>query len=168
MSRGCVESDTAFCVNIVMRISRHYKEALIQSCIEQQQLLQESILSQIHLVEEAAKNYGPNKDRYDGFRNQQVRQANVLDKQLQSILSHIELLQAIQLSRVHDIVSFGALLETDRALFLICTGLGVVAFRHDKVVVLSMTAPIFSVMDGKRSGERFTFNGVTHHIEAII
>lgn len=151
-----------------MKITQQYKETLIQCCVEQQKALQESIESQIHLVEEAAKNYGPNKDRYDGFRNQQVRQANVLDKQLQTVVSNIETLQMIQLGRIHDTVSFGALLETQRAIFLICAGLGIVDFGADKVVVLSMTAPIFSAMEGKRAGDSFTFNGVTHHIESII
>jgi hypothetical protein len=149
-------------------IDLRLKKRFVEHCILLQKESMESVENQIRLVESAANNYGPNKDRYDGFRNQQVRQGNMLARQFGQLQENIEALQLVRLDRIHPDADFGALVEIDNSVIFICVGLGIVSFEDRKFVVISKSAPIFSALKGKKPGDFVFFNGIKRNINQIV
>lgn len=145
-----------------------FKQRFVEHCIQLQEETLSSVENQIHLAEEAANNYGPNKDRYDGFRNQQVRQGNMLAKQMDLIQQNLDTLHLVNLQMIHPDANFGALIVTDRNLIFVCCSLGLVSFENQRVVVISKTAPIFPCMESKKTGDSFICNGLSQKIQQII
>lgn len=114
-----------------------------------------------------ANAYGPPKDRYDGFRNQQLRKGQLFEKQAEQVLQNIKALSIIEESSMFQ-VGFGALVETDKMLFFVSIGIGLIEFEGAKVAVISTQVPIYKVMHTLKSTDKFSFSGNTHTIKTII
>ncbi|MBG0782108.1 MAG: hypothetical protein H0S84_07555 [Bacteroidales bacterium] len=115
-----------------------------------------------------AHNYGTPKDCYDGFRNQQLRKKDMFAKQLSRAMVNLVLLQRPELKKTHSEVVFGALIQTDSDLFLIAIGMGIIHFKNEDVIVVSVQVPIFEAMKGKKIGDSFSFNQRNFKILQII
>lgn len=144
------------------------KKSFVMHCIKLQIDSKSNVERLIKAADEEAKNYGPPKDRYDGFVNQQMRRIAMFSKQLDDINRNLDLLGKIDLERVHDTADFGAFMRTERAFYLISVGMGATMFGDTKVFVLSKSVPLFEAMAGKRVGESFEFNGVKQTILEMI
>ncbi|MDP3461438.1 MAG: hypothetical protein Q8S18_01480 [Bacteroidales bacterium] len=150
-----------------MMLNVDYKKKLIHHCIQLQQDSYQVILTSMNESQAEANAYGPPKDRYDGFRNQQLRKGQLFEKQAGQVLQNLKALNIIGETSLSK-VDFGALVETDRMLFFISIGIGLIDFEGKKVAVISTQVPIYKVMHALKSDDKFSFAGNTHTIISII
>lgn len=145
-----------------------YKAELVKHLSELQHKAIANAQKAMEEAQEEANNYGTPKDRYDGFRNQQLRRKDMFAKQLSQAMSNLELLNKINLEQQHHAVGFGTLVITDKALFFISIGLGIIRFNGEDVAVISMLVPLYHAMKEKKAGDTFSFNQHTYSILQLI
>lgn len=144
-----------------------FKKRLIAYCIQIQEDSYDQARKAMEEAQAEANAYGPPKDRYDGFRNQQLRKGQLIEKQAATALNNIKALNLID-EHLNDVADFGTLVLTDKLLYFIAIGIGIVKFEGMSVAVISPNVPVFSAMKGRRSGDSFSFNGVSYLINQII
>jgi hypothetical protein len=143
------------------------KKGLVEYCLGLQQAALNNALTAMDEAQEEANAYGPPKDRYDGFRNQQLRKRDLYGKQLEQANQNILMLNRIDLEKQHDSIDFGCMVVTDNSIFLVAVGLGLVTFEGVEVAVISMLVPIYHAMKGKRIGEQFNFRENAYQVLEI-
>jgi len=147
---------------------QNYKIRLIEHCTGLQEQALTNIRKVMEEVEEEVAGYGPPKDRYDGFRNQQARRRNLYAKQMEQAAVNLQMLRGIDLNRNYDEVAFGALVLTDATPFLVAVGLGLIRFEEEDVAVVSVVVPVYHAMKGRKTGESFSFNQKNYKILGIV
>jgi hypothetical protein len=145
-----------------------YKINLLNHCLSVQESALANARNTMDEAQEEANAYGAPKDRYDGFRNQQMRRRDLYVKQLEQAMLNIDLLKRVDLEKKHNMVDFGSLVITDSTTFFVVVGMGLVSFQNQDVAVISMLVPIYHNMKGKRVGEFFEFNDKKYKILEII
>lgn len=143
------------------------KQKLIEACMQR---LTEQATTAKRMMDEAQQqcnDYGQNKDRYDPFRTKLMRQRDMHAKQYQSLLDQQNVLAQISTNQQHSCVEFGSIVRTNRGLFFVATAIGRVECNGQNIFAISISAPIYAAMDGKKIGETFAFNGTTHTIAEI-
>ncbi len=145
-----------------------FKAELIAHLVQMQEQAIANARLAMDEAQEEANNYGTPKDRYDGFRNQQLRRKDMFAKQLNQAMLNLEMLSKPELKKSQNEAGFGALIQTDSDLFFIAIGIGLTRFKNEDVVVISMLVPIFQVMKGKKLGDHFSFNKRNFKIMELI
>ncbi len=145
-----------------------YKINLLNHCLAAQEKALANARNTMDEAQEEANAYGAPKDRYDGFRNQQMRRRDLYVKQVDQAMLNIDLLKRVDLEKKHTQVDFGSLVITDSTTFFVVVGMGLVSFQNQDVAVISMLVPIFHSMKEKRVGEYFEFNTNKYKILEII
>ncbi|MBS4059305.1 MAG: hypothetical protein KG029_02790 [Bacteroidetes bacterium] len=151
-----------------MMKDKNYKIRLIEHCIVLQEQALTNIRKVMEEVEEEVAGYGPPKDRYDGFRNQQARRRSLYARQMEQAAVNLQMLRGIDPDRNFDEVAFGALVLTNDTPFLVAVGLGLIRFEDEDVAVVSVVVPVFHAMKGKKAGENFGFNQKNYKILGIV
>ncbi len=145
-----------------------FKQRLVNYCIENQQQSLETIQSAMEDAEQEAAAYGCPKDRYDGFRNQQIRKRNMLSKQLEQTEINLRILRNIDFNRTPTSVSHGTLVITDQSCFFVAVGIGMIRFEEQEVAIFSTQVPVYLALKDKKSGESITINGKHYAILQLI
>ncbi len=145
-----------------------FKERLLAHCLKVQETALQNARQAMDEAQEEANAYGTPKDRYDGFRNQQLRRRDLYGQQLEKAMQNIDLLKRIDLEKKYKQVDFGSLVLTDSTTFLLAIGMGIVKFEGEDIAVVSMLVPISHAMRGKGVGEKFSFNNREYLIKGIV
>jgi hypothetical protein len=145
-----------------------FKQRLVNYCIEHQLQSLETIQLAMHDAEQEAAAYGCPKDRYDGFRNQQIRKRNMLSKQLEQTEVNLRILRSIDYHRTSKSVSHGTLVVTDQSFFFVAVGIGMIRFEELDVAVFSTQVPVYLALKEKKDGEIFSLNGKNYTILQLI
>ena len=148
--------------------TKEFKAELIQHLIAMQEAAIAHAQKAMDEAQEEANNYGAPKDRYDGFRNQQLRKKDMYAKQLSQAMQYLDLLKRPEINKPQKEVGFGALIQTDTDLFFIAVGLGLLQFKDEDVIVISMLVPIYHAMKTRKTGDSFSFNNKQYKILQII
>ncbi len=143
------------------------KTELVKHLIQLQETAITNARQAMNDAQEEANNYGTPKDRYDGFRNQQLRRKDMFAKQLSQAGQNLELLRKPEILQPKNEISFGALVQTASDTFFVSIGLGSVSFNSEQIIVISMLVPIYHVMKGKKVGDSFSFNNKGYTIKSI-
>lgn len=69
--------------------------------------------------------------------------------------------------KTYNTVEPGALVETDSSNFLICTALREVQIEGKAVVGISINAPLYQAMEGKKEGDAVEFNDIKLTIKKL-
>lgn len=144
------------------------KRKLVDLALSHQQKASETAQALMNEAQQMANDYGAPKDRYDAFRTKQMRQAEIYSNQFDVAQQNIRTLNKIELERVSRQVEFGSLVITDRQKMLVSVSLGKLELDRELYYAISVQVPLFKVMEGKKIGEEFTFNGLTQKITALI
>lgn len=88
---------------------------------------------------------------------QQLHETQVMDQELLKI----------NLNSPFSFVAFGALVETEKAMFFISIPLGQLQVATKKVFVISPVSPLALRMKGLAPLSNFEFNGVSYHVLSI-
>lgn len=118
------------------------------------------------LVEEDKSSAG---DKYETGREMIQQDLNRYEQQLKNLTQDLDLLQRIQQSQETrtDAVGLGSLVKTDKSIFFLACSIGVVPVGKNTIYCISLVSPIGQVLQGKKEGENFAFNGVEHQILSL-
>jgi len=106
-------------------------------------------------------------DKHETGRAMMHLEQEKLHKQLAEAQG-IELeLARIDPTVIHSQAGLGSLVKTDKAIFLLATGLGKLVFEGITCFVVSTKAPIAAQFLGKRVGEKVNMNGTLYDILSI-
>jgi hypothetical protein len=145
----------------------HTKQKLIELCKETQMKMVESAKSAMNEAQVALNEYGPNKDRYDSFRDQLIGRRDMFASQYQKALSDLNVLEKINCQELKEKVEFGAIIVSDTSKFLIAISSGKIELNGDIYYAISPAVPLYKVMEGLKAGESFEFNGKKQTIKEL-
>ena len=135
------------------------KQQLLEKCREIQTKAIDSSKTAMDEAQLALNEYGPNKDRYDSFREQLIGKRDMFAAQYQKALTECSVLKKIDPNNINERVEFGAVIMTEKSNFFISISSGKI--EHDGAIfyAISPAVPLFKAMEGKKKGEVFEFNG---------
>ena len=137
----------------------HIKEKLITRCKQTQQKCVDSAKSAMNEAQLALNEYGPNKDRYDSFRDQLIGRRDMFASQYQKALTEMHVLERIDPKDQKHAVEFGAIVISDTSKFIIAISAGKIELDGTIYYAISPAVPLYKAMEGLKSGESFEFNG---------
>ena len=149
-------------------LTLEYKIKLIDYCTMQ---LQNKALELQQEIDEAMKisnDYGPPKDRYDGFKNQQMRKVEMLSAQLHLIQEDARIYLQIDKSQALKVVRQGALVETKDQLVFVATSLGKLDFEGRSIFVISPKVPFYEAIKGAKKESSVKFRDTTIEILDLV
>lgn len=97
-----------------------------------------------------------------------VRELDFLNKNIDILSKEIELLEQMPANDESDEVTFGALVQTDKATFLVGVAQETMDIDGKKVAGISMASPIYKKMEGKGKGAEAEVNDTEHKIVDLI
>ncbi len=104
-------------------------------------------------------------DKYETYREMLQQEINNLQLQLNEQLKSQQILKNIQ-NISHKTVSLASLVETDKGKFFIAVS-GELSFNQEKIFIISAESPLAKAMNGKKEGDAFIVNNLTHFIKNI-
>lgn len=122
---------------------------------------------QMDELQQQANDYGAPKDRYDGFRNQMMRQKDMLAQQLLKYSEELIHLEQIDTNKTFEKVEFGAAFILNKQIIVVAAPIGKIDISGNNVFAISASVPIFIAAANKKAGEKFLFNGKEQIIEKI-
>ena len=95
------------------------KVLLIEECRRIQQKAVDSSKTAMSEAQQALNEYGPNKDRYDSFRDQLIARRDMFSAQYQKALTEYHTIEKLDPKSDNTCVEFGAVVITDKSRFFI-------------------------------------------------
>ena len=135
------------------------KQKLLDKCKNIQEKAIDSSKTAMDEAQLALNEYGPNKDRYDSFRDQLISKRDMFAAQYQKALTECSVLKKIDPNRVNERVEFGAVIATERSNFFISISSGKIELGGVIYYAISPAVPLFKAMEGLKKGDVFEFNG---------
>jgi hypothetical protein len=145
----------------------HIKEKLITRCRETQQKCVDSAKSAMNEAQLALNEYGPNKDRYDSFRDQLMGRRDMFAAQYQKALADMNVLERINPKNSKETVEFGAIVISDTSKFIIAISAGKIELDGTIFYAISPAVPLYKAMEGLRAGDSYEFNGKKQTIKEL-
>ena len=137
----------------------HTKQKLIELCKETQMKMVDSLKTAMNEAQHALSEYGPNKDRYDSFRDQLIGRRDMFAGQYQKALSDMNVLERINCQELKEKVEFGAIVFSDTTKFIIAISSGKIEYDGEIYYAISPAVPLYKAMEGLKAGDSFEFNG---------
>lgn len=136
-----------------------FKKELITHCRNTQQQAVDTAKAEMNEAQQALNEYGPNKDRYDSFRDQLISRRDMISVQYQKALADMNVLEKIDPKVRKEKVEFGAVVITDTTNFVISISSKKIEIDHKVYYVISPAVPLFQAMHDLGKGDSFEFNG---------
>jgi hypothetical protein len=148
-------------------ITHEYKNRLIQFCIDNLEIKSSELQTEIDEVMKATNEYGPPKDRYDGFKNQQMRKIEMLTAQIH--LVHDDIRVFMQIDKLHpsDSVKLGALFTTSDQIIMVACSIGKIEFEGLSLFILSPKVPFYDAVKGAKKGSAVKFRDKVININEL-
>lgn len=114
-----------------------------------------------------------NEEEYDNhqqsFKSESMAEVNLLSKQLDFANKELEELNRLEAyeTHAHDTVEYGTIVKTDKQNFFVSASVEQLHVGGMQVFGISINAPIYATMKGKRKGDTFRFNDVQYKILEI-
>lgn len=105
-------------------------------------------------------------DKYETTREMIAQEIRNLGRQLTEVENQAQSLAKLG-GHPSAAPELGALVQTAAALFYISAPVGELRVEDKKVITVSPDAPLVKAMQGKRSGDTFTLNSMSHTIVEI-
>ena len=140
------------------------RKKLVDLCREAQTKTVDSSKAAMNEAQLAFNDYGPNKDRYDSFRDQLIGRRDMLAGQYQKALSELNVIDKIELKEYRNTVEFGAVVISDVCRLFVAISAGKIELDGQYYHAISPAVPLYKAMEGLKKGERFEFNGKKHQI----
>jgi hypothetical protein len=141
---------------------------LIQYCIDTLEQKSLGLQTEIDEVMKAANEYGAPKDRYDGFKNQQMRKVEMLSSQLHLVQEDIRVYMQTDTKQPCKTVKQGALVATNDQLIFIATSLGKIDFEGKALFAISPKVPFYEAIKGAKKGGIVKFRDKTIEILDLV
>ena len=145
----------------------HTKQKLLGLCKETQMKMVDSAKTAMNEAQHALNEYGPNKDRYDSFRDQLRSRRDMFAGQYQKALSDLNVIEKINCQELKDKVEFGAIIISDISRFIVAISSGKIEVDGNIYYAISPAVPLYKAMEGLKAGESFEFNGKRQTIKEL-
>ena len=145
----------------------HTKQKLLGLCKETQMRMVDSAKAAMNEAQDALNEYGPNKDRYDSFRDQLIGRRDMFAGQYQKALSDLNVLDKINCQELKEKVEFGAIIVSDISRFIIAISSGKIEVDGAVYYAISPAVPLYKAMEGLKVGDSFEFNGKRQTIKEL-
>ena len=147
---------------------------VIQACLSHQQHIANVAKQEMDSAQQQSNEYGANVDRYDSYRTKMMRARDMYARQLSNANASIRYLQeALHLAPFSQ-AEHGAIVITDKQRFFLSIGAGKFVVNESDsptgmqyYFAISAQTPIYLALKGKKTGDSFIVNGVTHTIIEI-
>lgn len=137
-----------------------FKKKVLEYCLHRQEEQIASLKDAMEgAMESALSERSGSEDNQDSFREQMQHERNMYAKKLSESTEMLAVFQRINPSATFQQAGQGAMVHTDKQIFLIAGSLGKVTIDGHDVFVISNQSPIYDVMAGKRKGDSFDFRG---------
>ena len=145
----------------------HTKQKLLGLCKETQMKMVDSAKTAMNEAQHALNEYGPNKDRYDSFRDQLISRRDMFAGQYQKALSDLSVIEKINCQELKDKVEFGAIIISDISRFIVAISSGKIEVDGTTYYAISPAVPLYKAMEGMKAGDSFEFNGKCQTIKEL-
>lgn len=135
------------------------KNRLIAECTKAQQKTVHSSKSAMDEAQQSLNDYGPNKDRYDSFRDQLIGRRDMFSLQYSKAYAELSVMGKLNPKNINKVAEFGAVIITDVSRFFISISAGKLEIDGHTYYAISPMVPLFKAMEGKKKGDTFEFNG---------
>lgn len=102
-----------------------------------------------------------------GHESESVKLATIRREEADMVRQNINTMQNYKFTTPHTEVEKLALIITNRGNFFISKALKPVVVDGTKYFLLATDAPIYSEMEGKKKGDKFSFNNIEYVIEDL-
>ena len=143
------------------------KEAIYTACMIKQELLIENFTNKIDEMKKELFAHDSIPSQEDHFPAERIEVLDSMERELQFLHYEMNILKNLEWQSPKEQVDQGAVVVTDQRIFFVCVSIEEVEVEGQKVFGLSVQAPIYDVMQYKKQGESFEFNGISYHIAAI-
>lgn len=143
------------------------KQKLIDLCRVVQTKTVESSKAAMNEAQQALNEYGPNKDRYDSFRDQLISRRDMFAGQYRKGLSELNVLNKIDMKELRKKIEFGAIVISDTSRYIIAISAGRIELDGKIYYAISPAVPLFKAMNGLKKGDTFEFNGQKQSIREL-
>jgi transcription elongation GreA/GreB family factor len=145
------------------------KQKVHDTCCRQLSERIQSLKSQLSELIDGAKNDSKSTagDKHETARAMMQIEQEKLTNQLNLLLTQEQVLNRIDSSAKHELVSNGALVKTDQGCIYISIPLGRIAVGESFVMCISAQSPLGAKLVGKQNGDAVEFNGTAYRIETI-
>lgn len=146
------------------------KKKILEAGIQKQQSIIMDFKNRIEVLQESE--VVPNEDDVDLQQSSLNDQANELTAEIADQLSfannEMETLYKIIIEEpLHEVASFGSVVETDKLKFFISVSLEEFEAGGVKYFGISTHAPIYAKMKGLKDGDSFDMNGMVYKIDKV-
>lgn len=133
------------------------KQQLLDECKNIQKKAIDSSKTAMDETQQALNEYGPNKDRYDSFRDQLIGKRDMFASQYQKALTECSILKKINPNKINERVEFGAVVMTPNSNFFVSISSGKIMLDGVTYYAISPAVPLFKAMEGLKKGDTFEF-----------
>lgn len=138
-------------------LTLEFKIELINYCIQFLTKKEQELQQEIDETMKISNDYGAPKDRYDGFKNQQMRKVEMLSDQLRIIQEDVRVYLQIETKKALKVVRQGALVQTKDQLIFVATSIGKLDFQGKSIFVISPKVPYYEAVKGAKNGATVKF-----------
>jgi hypothetical protein len=138
-----------------------YKARLLKTCagIIRQRIAVSALAienAQVAANEEEKSSAG---DKYETSRAMSHLEKDMYGRQLEANKAELAALLAVDGNQLYKAAVAGAVIKCEGFSFLIAAGLGKILFEETIIYLLSPNAPVANILNQKKRGDRFLFNG---------
>lgn len=160
-----------YCILAVVTESEKiaFKSGLKQAA---QQLIEQRIAGAKKLIDNAQEAANSEEkssvgDKYETARAMNQLEKEMHSKQLAQQIRELALLHEVKVEVIYPAATMGACIECAELTFFIAAGLGKQTIDGKPIIFLSPQAPLAKLLQHKKAGESFVFNGKDTVIETV-
>jgi predicted phage tail protein len=137
-----------------------------------QQLIEQRIVAAKKLIDNAQEAANSEEkssvgDKYETARAMNQLEKEMHSKQLAQQIRELALLHEVRTEVIYTTAAMGACIECADLTFFIAAGLGKQIMEGKLILFLSPQAPLAKLLQNKKAGESFVFNGKDTVIETV-
>lgn len=145
------------------------RQALMEACVKHVKERVENLELALKSAHEASTDDTKSSagDKYETTREMMQQDIARSQSQLIEAKKDENTLENLLQPNQFDFVQLGSLVKTDKGLYFIAIGIGVILTLDQKVFVISSQSPIGKLLQGKKVGETIVFNHVEQKLLSI-
>ncbi len=143
------------------------KDIILKTCIEKQEDLIKNFDSRVTEMREDAYSQNQSASQSEDRTAGKVEILGTLERELAFVQMEMGYLKTLNPDKVNEKVEPGAVVVTNQRTFFIAVSTEKVDIDGQEVFGISTKAPIYAVMQGLETGDKFDFNGIDYVIENV-
>jgi excinuclease UvrABC ATPase subunit len=160
--------------NCILAVMTELEQIAFKNKLKQaaQQFIEQRITAAKTLIDNAQEAANSEEKSSAGDKYETARAMNQLEKEMHSKqlaqqVRELALLHEVRTDTVYTTATMGACIECAGLIFFIGAGLGKQTIDNKQIIFLSPQAPLAKLLQNKKAGDPFVFNGKETVIETI-